>query len=86
MQVLKNVDRDDHKICIPNSKIVSIGGVKVKLKRSAVLYIIKISFFLLFANPELYTVRRIKKMLFGFIQVSSTNKLTENTQKQSFYC
>ena len=61
MQILKNVGRDDHKIRIPKFKIVSISGVKVK--QSAVLYLIKISFFCYLQTQSFTLYGELKKCL-----------------------
>ena len=59
MQILKNVGRDDHNIRIPKFKIVSISGVKVK--QSAVLYLIKISFFCYLQTQNFTLYGELKK-------------------------
>ena len=59
-------------------------GVKITLKRSAVSYLRKISFLCYLQTQNLTLHGEVKKMLSGFPQVSSTNKFTENTKKQSF--
>ena len=64
MQILKNVGRDDHKIRIPKFKIVSISGVKVK--QSAVLYLIKISFFCYLQTQNFTLYGELKKCFQDF--------------------